>query len=175
MASRLVVGSVVAGLALCVGIPSALQAQAFAAALGADYRETSAMSRATGTFDVKLAPQARDDYADGALLSRLTIDKEFHGDLTGTSKGQMLAAGTAVKGSAGYVAIELVTGTLGGRRGTFVFQHSGTMARGVASLTLTVVPDSGTGELTGLVGSMAIDIAGGKHSYAFEYTLPALP
>ena len=133
------------------------------------------MSRATGTFDVKLAPQAKDDYADGALLSRLTIDKEFHGDLAGTSKGQMLAAGTAVKGSAGYVAIELVTGTLGGRRGTFVFQHSGTMARGAASLTLTVVPDSGTGELTGLAGSMAIDIAGGKHSYSFDYTLPASP
>ena len=133
------------------------------------------MSRAKGTFDVKLAPQAKDDYADGALLSRLTIDKEFHGDLAGTSKGQMLAAGTAVKGSAGYVAIELVTGTLGGRRGTFVFQHSGTMARGAASLTLTVVPDSGTGELTGLAGSMAIDIAGGKHSYEFEYTLPASP
>lgn len=133
------------------------------------------MTRASGTFDVKLAPQPKDDYADGAMLARLTIDKEFRGDLAGTSKGQMLSAATSVKSSAGYVAIELVTGTLQGRRGTFVFQHSGTMNRGAPTLTLTVVPDSGTGELTGLAGSMVINIANGKHSYDFDYTLPGSP
>jgi len=106
------------------------------------------------------------------MLGRLTIDKQFRGDLTGVSKGQMLSAGTPVKGSAGYVAMELVTGTLAGRSGTFVFQHSGTMSRGAASLSLTVVPDSGSGELTGLAGAMVIDIANGKHSYVFEYALP---
>jgi hypothetical protein len=133
------------------------------------------MSHARGTFDVKLAPQPKDEYADGATLARLTIDKQFHGDLTGASKGQMLSAATPVKGSAGYVAIEQVTGSLAGRSGTFVFQHSGSMDRGAATLALTVVPDSGTGELTGLCGSMQIIIAGGKHSYELEYTLPGAP
>jgi Protein of unknown function (DUF3224) len=131
-----------------------------------------ASSRATGTFSVKLTPQPADDYADGATLARLTIDKQFQGDLTGVSKGQMLSASTPVKGSAGYVAIELVTGSLAGRSGTFVFQHSGTMNRGAPTLVLTVVPDSGTGELTGLTGSLAIEIANGQHSYHFSYALP---
>jgi hypothetical protein len=124
---------------------------------------------ATGPFEVKLAPQ--DDKID-PTLSRMILDKQFHGNLEATSKGQMLAAGTAVKGSAGYVAIELVTGTLGGRTGTFVLQHNGTMNRGTPALSITVVPDSGTGELTGLTGTMAIVIAEGKHSYDFDYTLP---
>ena len=133
------------------------------------------MPSATGTFEVKLAPQPKDDYADGATLGRLTIDKQFHGDLTGVSKGQMLSALTPVKGSAGYVAMEVVTGALAGRAGTFVFQHSGTMNRGAATLVLTVVPDSGTGELTGLTGGMAIVVAGGKHSYEMDYALPGAP
>jgi hypothetical protein len=133
------------------------------------------MPHASGTFEVKLAPQPKDDYADGATLGRLTIDKQFHGDLTGASRGQMLSAVTPVKGSAGYVAMELVTGTLAGRAGTFAFQHSGTMDRGAATLRLTVVPDSGTGELTGLSGSMAIIIADGKHSYEMEYALAGSP
>ncbi len=130
------------------------------------------MSRASGTFEVQLAPQPADGFADGAPLARMTIDKQFRGDLTGSSRGQMLSAMTPVKGSAGYVAMEQVTGTLSGRSGTFVLQHSGTMKRGAASLVLTVVPDSGTGELTGLTGSMAIDISEGKHSYRFDYALP---
>ena len=134
-----------------------------------------AIPSATGTFEVKLAPQPKDEYADGTTLGRLTIDKQFRGDLTGTSKGQMLSALTPVKGSAGYVALEVVTGTLAGRAGTFVFQHSGTMNRGVAALTLRVVPDSGTGELTGLTGEMAILIADGKHSYEMSYALPGAP
>ena len=130
------------------------------------------MPHASGTFEVKITPQPADTYADGATLARLTIDKQFRGDLTGVSKGQMLSAGTPVKGSAGYVAIEQVTGALAGRSGTFVFQHSGTMNRGAATLVLTVVPDSGTGELTGLTGSMSIVIADGRHSYDLEYALP---
>ncbi len=127
------------------------------------------MMRATGTFKVKLTPQPADAHADGKPLGRLTIDKEFQGDLTATSVGQMLSAMTAVKGSAGYVALERVTGTLDGRSGTFVLQHSGTMNRGAESLSLGVVPDSGTDGLEGLHGSMQIIIEGGVHSYVFDY------
>ena len=134
--------------------------------------ERPVTQHARGTFDVTITPQPADDYADGAMLGRLTIDKRFHGDLDATSKGQMLSAMTGVPNSAGYVAIERVTGTLGGRRGTFVLQHSGTMERGAQRLTLTVVPDSGAGELAGLAGAMTIQIANGVHAYAFEYTLP---
>jgi Protein of unknown function (DUF3224) len=126
--------------------------------------------RATGTFDVKLAPQA--DAAVDASLGRMSIDKQFRGDLEGTSKGQMLTAGTAVKDSAGYVAIEKVTGTLSGRNGTFILQHSATMTRGTPHLTIIVVPDSGTDQLVGLTGTMTIIIEGAKHSYEFEYQLP---
>ena len=127
--------------------------------------------RAIGTFEVKLNPQTPEDKAEGSTLGRMSIDKQFHGDLEATSKGEMLSALTSVKGSAGYVAIERVSGTLQGRSGTFVLQHSGSMARGSHQLTITVVPDSGTGELVGLAGQMAIQIADGKHSYEFEYTL----
>jgi hypothetical protein len=102
----------------------------------------------------------------------MSLAKRFHGDLEGTSQGQMLAAATAVKGSAGYVAIELVTGALGGRRGSFVLQHSGTMTRGTPQLTIAVVPDSGTDELAGLQGRMTITIEGGAHSYELDYSLP---
>ena len=124
---------------------------------------------ATGTFQVKLDPQ-NDPHLE-AGLGRMTIDKQFQGGLAGTSKGQMLSAMTGSKGSAGYVAIEKVTGTLDGKAGSFVLQHSGTMNRGQATLSVTVVPDSGTGELTGLAGTLQIVIEGGKHSYEFEYTL----
>jgi hypothetical protein len=125
--------------------------------------------RANGTFEVKLTPQPAE--AEAPALGRMSIDKQFHGDLEATSKGQMLAHSTSVKGSAGYVAMEQVTGNLHGRSGTFVLQHSGTMARGAPELTVNVVPDSGTGELTGLAGTLAITIADGKHWYDFEYTL----
>jgi len=123
---------------------------------------------ATGPFDVTLTPQPL-EWA--AALGSLALDKAFHGDLEATSKGHMLAFNTAVKGSAGYVAMEQVHGTLAGREGSFVLQHSGTMNRGQASLTLTVVPDSGTGALAGLSGSMQIIVEGGKHTYQFEYAL----
>ncbi len=133
-----------------------------------------ARAHASGTFEVKLAPQPADDYADGAALGRMTIDKEFAGDLQGTSKGQMLTGMGSVKGSAGYVAIERVTGTLAGRQGSFILQHSGTMNRGTPSLVLTVVPDSATDALTGLTGSMTINTTGG-HSYTFDYVIPDAP
>jgi hypothetical protein len=126
------------------------------------------MNSAIGTFQVKLTAQASDG---DARLGRLTIDKQFQGDLEATSKGEMLTGGTQVKGSAGYVAMELVTGKLNGRSGSFILQHTGTIDRGNPSLSVTVVPDSGTDELTGLTGKMAINIADGKHSYQLQYTL----
>ena len=125
---------------------------------------------AKGTFEVKLTPQPPED-KDDSSIGRLTLDKQFHGDLEATSKGQMLAASSAVKGSAGYVAMEKVSGTLRGRAGTFVLQHTGTMTRGAPELSVTVVPDSGTGDLVGLTGTMNIIIADGKHSYEFAYTI----
>ena len=130
-------------------------------------KEVTVTTRATGTFEVKLTPQP----IAGELLSRMTIAKQFHGDLEGTTQGEMLAAGTATPGSAGYVAIERVTGTPNGRTDTFALQHSGTMTRGAPELAITVVPDSGTGELVGLAGKMNIIIEGTKHSYTFDYTL----
>ena len=132
------------------------------------------MTHASGAFEVKLTPQVTGAEAE-PTLGRLSIDKQFHGDLEATSRGQMLTAGTDVEGSAGYVAIERVSGTLHGRSGTFALQHSGTMTRGAPQLEIRVVPDSGTGELVGLSGRMSITIADGKHSYDFEYTLPDTP
>ncbi|MGA9835985.1 MAG: DUF3224 domain-containing protein [Gemmatimonadaceae bacterium] len=124
---------------------------------------------AAGPFDVKLTPQPP---GEDAVLGRLTLNKEFHGDLEATSKGQMLAFSSSVKGSAGYVAMEHVIGTLRGKQGSFVLQHNGVMTRGDGQLTVTVVPDSATDDLVGLSGAMRIDVAGGKHSYVFDYTLP---
>jgi hypothetical protein len=130
---------------------------------------------ARGPFEVKLAPQKADNaQAEGSGHGRMSIDKRFEGDLEATSQGEMLSFMSSTKGSAGYVAIERVTGSLGGRRGSFVLQHSGTMNRGAPELSITVVPDSGTGELTGLSGSMKIVITpDGKHSYEMTYSLTA--
>ena len=124
---------------------------------------------AHGTFDVKVAPQTDPDPS----VSRMTIDKQYHGELEGTGKGQMLASGTAVKDTGVYVALEKVEGTLAGKRGTFLLQHSGLMVRGAQTLTITVVPESGTGELAGLSGRMDIKIENGKHYYTFDYTIAA--
>ena len=126
---------------------------------------------ARGTFDVKVVPQPPDDAAGGSF-SRLFLDKQFHGDLAATSKGQMIGAGSPEKGVAGYVALEHVSGTLNGRRGSFALQHSGTMENGVTTMNVTVVPGSGTDQLTGIAGRMTIIIENGKHSYALEYTVP---
>ena len=127
---------------------------------------------AVGTFEVQL--KMLGSYSsDDPTLARMSIDKSFHGDLEGTSKGEMLSAGTAIKDSAGYVAMERVTGTLAGRKGSFVFQHSATMTRGVPSLSVTVVPDSGSGDLTGLKGVFKIIIDSDSHAYEFDYELPA--
>jgi uncharacterized protein (TIGR02246 family) len=128
--------------------------------------------RATGTFEVELKPQPADDFADGTAMGRMTLVKRFAGELEGTGRGQMLTGMSGVDGSAGYVAIERVTGKLAGRGGSFLLQHTGTMTRGAPSLTITVVPDSGTEALTGLQGTMQIAVEGGIHSYVFEYTLP---
>jgi hypothetical protein len=131
--------------------------------------QRSNMLNARGTFEVKITPQSTDP-----VIGRMTIAKTLHGDLEGTSTGEMLTAMTAVKDSAGYVAEERVTGTLQGRSGTFILQHHATMARGEQHLSIEVVPDSGTGELTGIAGTMSITIdKDGKHFYQFEYTLPA--
>lgn len=131
--------------------------------------------RAAGTFEVKLSPLTAYNASEEAHAGRMSLDKHFYGDLIATSKGEMLTAGTVTKGSAGYVAIERVSGTLNGKSGNFSLQHSGTMTRGIPQLTVTVVPDSGTGQLTGITGQMNIVIAAGKHSYEFDYTLPDAP
>jgi hypothetical protein len=127
---------------------------------------------ARGTFEVKLQPVPIEGLDSDSTLRRLSIDKQIIGDLVATTKGQMLSATTSTKGSAGYVAIETVSGTLGSRRGTFVLQHTGLMDRGTPSLSVVVVPDSGTGELEGLAGEFKVAIADGKHSYEFVYRLP---
>jgi hypothetical protein len=127
--------------------------------------------RASGPFEVKLKPQPAYNQAAEAKLVRSSIDKLFHGDLEASSQGEMLSAGTSVKGSAGYVAMERVTGVLDGRRGAFTLQHNATMHRGTPQLSIQVVPDSGVGELAGLEGAMQIDIVDGQHFYEFEYTL----
>ena len=124
---------------------------------------------ASGTFDVKVVPQ-QDENAQEANLGRMTLNKQFHGELEAISKGQMLAAMTEIKGSAGYVANERVTGTLHGHKGSFVLQHNGIMNRNVPELSVIVVPDSGTDELKGLSGKMSINIVDGKHFYEFEYS-----
>jgi hypothetical protein len=133
---------------------------------GAAVPQEQSMDKAVGTFDVKLVPQT----APGAPLDRMTIDKQFHGDLEASSTGEMLAVRTA-GGSAGYVAMERVDGTLHGRHGSFVLQHVGVMTRGTPTLTVSVVPDSGTGDLKDLSGSMTIKIDGGVHHYVLTYHL----
>ena len=132
-------------------------------------------NHASGNFEVKMTPQAPADQSKSVAVGKFSLEKQFHGDLEGTSKGEMLAVGTTVKGSAGYVAMEQVTGTLNGRSGAFALQHTGTMTRGAPQLSVTVVPDSGTGQLTGLAGKMTINIVDGKHLYEFEYTITEIP
>jgi uncharacterized protein DUF3224 len=163
--------SVVVATCVCLGFALLAVAQTKPPASNALQKETRLAEHAKGTFEVKVIPQPPDDQ-DDPNLGRFLLDKQFHGDLEGTSKGQMLTAGTAVKGSGGYVAIEKISGTLRGRSGTFVLQHIGTMTQGTPEMSVTVVPDSGTGELVGISGRLKIIIADGKHSYEFAYSLP---
>ncbi len=127
---------------------------------------------AKGIFTVEMKPLAEPGAVDGVSLGRMSLDKQFEGDLVATGKGEMLTALTPTKGSAGYVAIERVTGALQGRSGSFVLQHSGTMDQGAQRLSITVVPGSGTGALAGISGVFKINITEGKHFYEFEYSLP---
>ena len=142
-------------------------------ALRAAQKETPVFQHATGTFEVKLAPLDPAFKAEDNSIGRFSLDKQFHGALEATSKGEMLSGSGTSKGSGGYVAIERVTGTLDGRTGTFILQHNGTMQKGIFHLNVIVVPDSGTAQLSGLQGSMEIIIKDGKHSYDFSYTLPS--
>lgn len=127
---------------------------------------------ARGEFSVEMKPQSAPEPVDGVSLGRMSLDKKFEGELQGTGHGEMLTALTPLKGSAGYVAIERFTGTLHGRSGSFVFQHSGTMNQGAQHLSIAVVPGSGTGALLGIAGTFTLNIVDGKHLYEFEYTLP---
>jgi hypothetical protein len=137
--------------------------------------QKGAAMHASGTFEVTVKPEATENQSEGLSLGRMSLEKQYHGDLEGTGKGEMLTAGSGA-GSGAYVAIERVSATLHGRKGTFISQHRGTMTRGSApELTITVVPDSGTGQLAGLAGRMDIKVHEGKHSYDFEYTLAETP
>ena len=138
-------------------------------------RGTIMTHHATGSFTPDVKPLAP-DFPDAPNLGRMTINKTLHGGIEGTGIGQMLTSMSATKGSAGYVAVELITGSVDGRKGTFSLIHLGLMERGKPTLSVKVVPDSGTGELTGLTGTFTINIAAdGKHTYDFEYSLPAQP
>lgn len=152
--------------------PIPLKVQSTSVQPNPEKKEVPMTKHAKGTFDVKVIPQKPDNKeAETAKLGRMSLDKRFHGDLEAMSTGEMLGAMTDVKGSAGYVAMERVRGTLQGRSGTFVLQHNGTMTRGVPQMNVVVVPDSGTDGLVGLDGVMTIKIEEGKHFYEFEYTL----
>ncbi len=131
--------------------------------------------RATGSFDVKMTSRPPDEKEGDARIGRMALDKHYHGDLQASGRGQMLAVMDPAKGSGGYVALEVVEGTLAGRRGTFALQHGGLMDGGRPSLTIVVVPGSGTGEFEGIAGTLAIRIENGKHFYDFDYALPAAP
>lgn len=130
------------------------------------------MKQASGTFDVALALLPVENVTDEAMMQRRSLDKTFHGALDGRSKGQMLSIGTSTMGSGVYVAVERVEATLDGKSGAFSLHHTGIMNRGAPTLTITVVPDSGTGSLTGITGAMTIDIREKQHYYTFDYDLP---
>jgi hypothetical protein len=173
--TRIAAGGIACVL-VCLAAGSLKSARLYSQIASATQKGAAVTTHATGTFDVKLTPMPFDDKPGDAGLGRMLIDKQFHGDLEGTSRGQMLSAGTGAKGSSGgYVGMERVSGKLNGREGSFVLQHSGTMTRGTPQLSVTVVPDSGTGQLVGLAGTMTIKIDNGKHSYDFEYTLAETP
>lgn len=157
--SQLFAHALAASIALALGAPDTLG------------KDTLVTQHAKGTFDVKLVPLGADEKGRDPHLGRMSIDKMFQGDLVGASKGEMLTGMSDVKGSGAYVAIELVTGTIAGKSGSFILHHRGTMARGEQQLAVAIVPDSGTGELTGISGSLTITIVEKKHFYELSYTL----
>jgi hypothetical protein len=130
------------------------------------------MKRATGSFEVNLQSLSNAEVSSDVLLGRMLLTKKFTGDLAASARGQMLSAGTSTKGSAGYVAIDHVTGMLEGRSGSFLLQHSGSMQRGVPTLSIKVIPDSGTEGLAGIAGTLSINVVDGKHFYDFLYSFP---
>jgi hypothetical protein len=135
-------------------------------------RTMPAMQTAEGTFEVKTAPLAVNDATAGTTIARYTLEKQYHGGLEATAKGEMMGVGSPASGTAGYVAMEQITGTLSGRKGSFALQHSSTMEAGKFEMNIRVVPGSGTEELAGIAGALTIAIANGKHAYRLEYTLP---
>jgi len=137
--------------------------------LQARQKDPSMTQHAQGTFTVKVLPLTP---APAEGLSRFSINKEIHGGLEGTTQGEMYSGGDPKQGAAGYVAIEVVTGTLNGKHGSFALQHMATMDQSGRKMSVVVVPGSGTGDLKGLSGTFDIQIANGQHSYSFEYTLP---
>lgn len=164
----------IVGVWLCLALTLSGWSQIGQPAYADRAKEKVVTSHAHGTFEVKITPLPADNGADPSLAP-MSIDKQIHGDLEATSKGQMISTMNREVGSGGYVALERVTGTLKGRTGSFVLQHSGTMTRNVPQLSVTVVPDSGTDQIAGLTGTFTIKIDAGKHSYDFEYTLPESP
>jgi len=161
-----VAASVVAVIVLCWA--GRIAGQGASSESGTRQKETAVTGHASGTFEVKLMPQPVVDKDAG--IGRMSLDKQFHGDLEGVSKGEMLSAQGDSKGSAGYVAIERVSGMLQGRKGSFTLQHNGVMNRGNPQLSISVIPDSGTDQLVGITGMMTIKIDEGRHSYEFDYT-----
>ncbi|MGH9385734.1 MAG: DUF3224 domain-containing protein [Vicinamibacterales bacterium] len=159
--------------ALAAGVAFGLAGDTGLSVFGATQKDVKMITtRAKGEFEVKLVPQPSDDKSEGSPMGRMTIDKVFRGDLEGMSKGEMLTAtAPTVKGSGVYVAVERVAGTLNGRKGTFALHHTGIMDRGTQNLTVTVVPDSGTGGLAGMTGTMKIIIEGKRHFYEFDYSI----
>ena len=161
---------------LCVSLGLTVSAHTQTPASRSERKGAAVDTHASGTFEVKTSPLPADEKVEGLTVGRVALDKQFSGDIDGTSKGEMMTAATDVKGSAGYVAVERITGKLKGRSGAFTLLHLATMRRGGDfNMTLTVVPDSGTDQLAGLAGKMKIIIEGGKHSYEFDYTLPEDP
>ena len=163
--------AVLTGAAALIMMPSYTFSRATAHGTSRLQKDT-AMKHATGPFEVKITPLEPANKTEDNSLGRMLLEKQFHGDLEAISKGEMLTAGSVAKGSGGYVAIEKVSGKLNGKTGTFILQHNATMDHGTPNLNIVVVPDSGTGQLAGISGTLNIIIESGKHSYDFAYLLP---
>ena len=160
-----------AGLCILLCFVSITYSQTKSPGKKSNHKEKTVKKHAKGTFEVKVTPMAEEPNVGDPMIGRLALDKQYSGGLSGNSKGQMLGISTTIKESGGYVAAERFTGTLDGKKGSFSLQHSGTMQGGKFELNVSVVPDSGTDQLTGISGKMKIIIEGGKHFYELEYTI----